>query len=214
MKVDGVDVDMGAPAYYEDGNFFVPLRIVLETLGFAVTWNNETNGIDLKKYDTNDTYPYLEKPDDSTPFVWTFESRVTEGWTSNSNISTFKTKKGSLVIEPSGIDPYIFSPVVSMKAEDYKYLRIRMKNELPAVYGSSYILFITSTDKTWGGGKRLDFAVSTKDTEFKEYIIPLESCEKWAGTITQFRLDAVNLNQVDGGTVYVDSIEFLKELPQ
>ena len=213
MKLNGADVDLGAPAYYEDGNFFVPLRTFLEPLGFTVKWNNETAGIDLEKYDSNDKYPYLEKPDSSTPFSWMFETRGTEGWTMGLDLSLLEAKKGALTLEPSGIDPFVYSPTISMKAEDYKYLRIRMKNEAPAVVSSSYVLFTTADDKTWGNGKRVDFQVSVSDTEFKEYIIPLTNCDKWKGTITRLRFDPINIKQVEGGRVHIDSIEFLKELP-
>ena len=117
------------------------------------------------------------------------------------------------MLEPSGIDPFIYSPAITMNAEDYKYLRIRMKNEAPAVSSSSYMLFITADDKTWGNGKRVDFTVSVSDTGFQEYIIPLTNCDKWKGTITKLRFDPINLKQAEGGRVFIDSIEFLKELP-
>ena len=101
---------------------------------------------------------------------------------------------------------------IKMPASDYKYLKIRMKNQTDG--REAYMFFTTATNTSVGGGKRYDIVVSTNDTEFKEYIVDLSSCEFWkAGeTITSLRFDPVN--NPSSGKVYIDSIEFLKELPQ
>ena len=76
------------------------------------------------------------------------------------------------------------------------------------------MLFITTDQTGWGDVKRIEFTLSTNDTDYKEYIVPLESIEKWKGTATQLRFDVVNpVGDVDGGKVYIDSIEVLKEKP-
>ena len=75
--------------------------------------------------------------------------------------------------------------------------------------------FIRADNKDWGGGKRYDINISNNDTEFKEYIIDLSTCELWGGNIIQFRVDPVNPTGFAAqGEYYIDSIEFLKELPQ
>jgi len=79
-----------------------------------------------------------------------------------------------------------------------------------------YLFFTREDNTSWGGGKRYDVNITTNDKEFKEYIIDLSTCEHWKGTITQLRLDPVN--SADGSVeivadFYIDSIEFLKELP-
>ena len=213
MKVNGADVDLGAPAYYEDGNLFVPLRTTMEALGATVGWDNEAGAITLAKADLSDTYPYQEKVDESKPFSWMFETRGTEGWTGYMNFSIFKAYKGALWVGMSGADPAIKSGTFQLPADEYKYLRIRVKNETPA--SKLYFFFIRSDNSSWGGGKRYDITLTGYDEDYKEYIVDLSTNEHWQGTVTQFRVDPVN-PPASGvtGDFYFDSIEFLKELPQ
>ena len=213
MKLDGADIDLGAPCYYEDGNLFVPLRSTMEALGVSVTWIGETNTIALAKVDATDTYPYMAAPDTSKPFSWMFETRGIEGWRPDADIGTFKAYKGSLLMEISGVDPSFKSPEIMLTASDYKYLKLRIKNETNAE--NLIFFFISVGNKDWGGGKRYDINISNNDTEFKEYIIDLSACEHWKGNIIQFRVDPVNPTGFAAqGDYYIDSIEFLKELPQ
>ena len=214
MKVNGADVDLGAPCYYEAGNLFVPLRATMEALGATVTWAGETNSIDITKLDLSDTYPYQANRDESKPFSWMFETRGKEDWTGYMDFGVIKPYQGSLVVGMSGTDPSIKSGTFNMPADEYKYLRIRVKNEAPL--GLMYFFFIREDNTSWGGGKRYDINISTNDKEYKEYIIDLSSNDQWGGTVTQLRLDPVN--SVDGtvsvaADFYIDSIEFLKEKP-
>jgi len=212
MKVNGVDVDLGAPAYYEDGNLFVPLRATMEALGITVNWNQEKYGIDLVKVDPNDTYEYQAEPDASKPFSWMFETRQNENWKASADIGLFKTQQGALTVEVVGQDPVMSLSGIKMPSDDYNYVKIRMKNQTDG--RDAYMFFTTATNTSVGGGKRYDIMLSSGDTEFKEYIVDLSTCEFWkAGeTITSLRFDPVN--SPSSGKVYIDSIEFLKELPQ
>jgi len=214
MKVNGIDVDLGAPCYYEKGNLFVPLRATFEALGATVEWIGEENAVNIKKSDLSDTYPYIEKRDASKPFSWMFETRGTEDWTMRADISIFKAYKGALWIGMSGDDPGVLSGKFELPATEYKYIKLRVKNEGPETQA---MLFFTRTDNsTWGGGKRYDIKMSGRDTEYKDYIIDLTQNELWSGTITQLRLDPATPKS---GTevmadFYIDSVEFLKEMPQ
>ncbi len=213
MKVNGADVDLGAPAYYEAGNLFVPVRSTMEALGATVGWDNETGSIVLSKPDLSDTYSYQEKRDESKPFSWMFETRGTEDWTGYMDYSIFKAYQGALWIGMAGADPSIKSGTFELPADEYKYLRIRVKNETPA--STMYFFFIRSDNSSWGGGKRYDIPVTGYDAEYKEYIVDLSTNEFWTGTVTQFRVDPVNPSAAGvTGDFYIDSVEFLKELPQ
>ena len=212
MKVNGVDVDLGAPVYYEGGNLFAPLRATMEALGVTVNWNAEKYGIDLVKVDPNDTYNYLPEPDASKPYSWMFETRQNENWTASADIGLFKTKQGALVVETVGGDPVMSLSGLKMPASDYKYVKIRIKNETDSTSG--YLFFTTATNTSVGGGKRYDIVMSSNDADFVEYYIDLAGCEFWkAGeTVTSLRYDPVN--SPSGGKVYIDSIEFLTEIPE
>jgi hypothetical protein len=139
-----------------------------------------------------------------------FETRGLEGWTKQSDIGNFKVYQGSLMMDFSGNDSQMYSPEVQISASEYKYLKLRVKNEATA--GNMIVFFARTDDKNWGSGKRFDIAMSTGDKEFKEYIVDLSQNELWKGTVTGFRVDPVN--GTAEGTLYIDSIEFLKELPQ
>ena len=212
MKLNGQDVDLGAPVYYEAGNLFAPLRPLMEALGITVKWNQEAYGIDLLKVDPNDTYNYLAARDESKPFSWMFETRGNENWTAAADIGLFKTYQGALTVEIVGQDPVMSMQGLKMPISDYKYAKIRMKNQTDS--NSAYLFFTTNTNTSVGGGKRYDLTLSVQDQEFKDYYINLTACEFWkAGdTVTSLRFDPVN--SPSGGKVYIDSIEFLAELPE
>jgi len=213
MKVNGVDVDLGAPCYYEKGNLFVPLRTTLEALGATVQWIEEENAISIKRVDLSDPYPYQEERDKSKPFSWMFETHGTEDWTGYTNIGVIKATQGALWVGLAGNDPAIKSGTFELPADEYKYLRLRIKNEAPA--SELFFMFIRKDSTTWGGVQKYIINISGQDAEYKEYIIDLTKNSEWKGTITQFRVDPVNPpgTQTVAADFYFDSIEFLKERP-
>ena len=214
MKVNGQDIDLGGVCYYEDGNLFVPLRTTMEALGTTVGWDNETGSITFAKADLSDTYPYQEKRDESKPFSWMFETRGTEDWTGYMNFSTFKAYQGALWFGMAGNDPGMKSGTFTLPADEYKYLRLRIKNEAPA--GTMFFMFIREDSNSWGGEKKFVINITGGDTDYREYIVDLSANPQWEGTITQFRVDPINPNNPSDsvtGDVYFDSIEFLKERP-
>ena len=214
MKVNGVDVDLGAPCYYEEGNLFVPLRATFEALGATVEWIAEENAINIRKVDMSDTYSYLERPDATKPYSWMFETRGTEGWVGDMDYSVCNAYQGSLWFGMAGGDPAMKSGTFKMPASDYKYLRIRMKNEGPG--STMYVFFIREDSTSWGGTKKFAITASGGDTEFKEYIVNLSENPDWKGMVTQLRIDPAGLpgNAPITADCYIDSIEFLSELPQ
>jgi hypothetical protein len=213
IKVNGQDVDLGAPCYYEKGNLFVPLRTTLEALGATVQWIGEENAISIKRSDLSDPYPYREERDKSKPFSWMFETHGTEDWTSFTNIGVMKATQGALWVGLAGNDPAIKSGTFELPADEYKYLRLRIKNESPA--SELFFMFSRKDSPTWGGVQKYIINISGQDAEYKEYIIDLTKNSEWKGTITQFRVDPVNPpgTQTVAADFYFDSIEFLKELP-
>lgn len=106
----------------------------------------------------------------------------------------------------------IKSGTFKFPADEYKYLRLRVKNEGPA--SKMFFFFIREDNGSWGGGKRYDINITGNDTEYKEYIVTLAENEHWKGTVTQFRVDPINPSGSVTADFYFDSIEFLKELPQ
>ena len=213
MKVNGKDVDLGAVCYYEKGNLFVPLRTTMEALGATIQWNADENAINIKRVDTADPYPYQEERDKTKPFSWMFETHGTEDWTGYTNIGIMKATQGSLWVGIAGNDPAIKSGTFELPANEYKYLRLRIKNEAPG--SELFFMFIRKDSTTWGGVKKYIINISGGDKEYKEYIVDLTKNSEWNGTVTQFRIDPVNPPGTETVTAdfYIDSIEFLKERP-
>ena len=142
-----------------------------------------------------------------------FETHGTEDWTPYTNIGVMKAQQGALWVGIAGNDPAIKSGTFEMPADEYKYLKLRIKNESPQ--SELFFMFIRKDSTVWGGVKKFIINITGGDTEYKEYIVDITKNSEWTGTITQFRIDPVNPPGSDTVTAdfYIDSIEFLKELP-
>lgn len=200
----------GGPSWYNYGNFFMPLRSVVEALGGTVDYNDENNTADVRFPVVSDGFDYLSQRDDTKPLSFMFDTLTDfEGWQPNSHITAMTLKKGMLRLNISGQDPQLHTPKMSVNSSEYKYLRIRMKNETPTK--QAMLLFITSGNPTWGGKQKYIINISSNDKEVKEYIVDL-STAPWSGTITGLRFDPIEPYTQVQGNVYIDSIEFLNEI--
>lgn len=216
IKVNGTDIKIagkcyyGGPSWYNYGNFFMPLRSVVEALGGTVDYNDENNTADVRFPVVSDGFDYLSQRDDTKPLSFMFDTLTDfEGWQPNSHITAMTLKKGMLRLNISGQDPQLHTPKMSVSSSEYKYLRIRMKNETPTK--QAMLLFITSGNPTWGGKQKYIINISSNDKEVKEYIVDL-STAPWSGTITGLRFDPIEPYTQVQGNVYIDSIEFLNEI--
>ena len=202
----------GGPEWYNYGNFFVPLRSIIEVLGGSVVYNDSTRTANVSFPVKSDGFDYANSRDLTKPMSFMFDTRADfEGWTTNSHIAAKSLKKGNLRLSINGNDPMMFSSSLNIKAEDYNFVRVRMKNQTAA--RSAVLLFITTDDKTWGGKKKFYFNISANDKDTKEYIVDLRN-SAWEGTITQLRFDPVDAAFDIRGNVYIDSIEFLESLDE
>ena len=215
-KVNGIDVKIagecyyGGTSWYNYGHFFMPLRSVVEALGGTVNYNDGNNTADVRFPIQSDGFDYLDKPDSTKPMSFMFDTRTEfEDWTPNSHITAMTLKKGMLRLSISGADPQLKTPKLAVNASDYKYLRIRMKNETSAK--QAMLLFVTSSNPKWGGNQKYMISITSNDKELKEYIVDL-STAPWNGTITGLRFDPVDPSTLVQGNVYIDSIEFLDEI--
>lgn len=188
VLVNGAEKDMGAPAYYNNGHFMVPIYYVCNELGIDVA--NEAP----EKVVTESTVPYH----------WEFnEDGNIEGW-KTSSIGYKRVENGELLLKSSGTDPLIYHMDLSADTTKYKKIKIRMKNLTGATTASLY--FLTDSDQTWGGGKRVDAQVS--DTkEYVEYTFDMSTNSKWTGKATQIRFDPTSTT----GTIYVDYVRMIEE---
>ncbi|MGN1121063.1 MAG: stalk domain-containing protein, partial [Eubacteriales bacterium] len=85
--------------------------------------------------------------------------------------------------------------------ENIKALRITVKSSIDAY---TELFFATKESETLDQAKSFGFII-TKSDDFKEYVIDTSTCKAWTGTVTQFRLDILNMP----GTFEVRSFELL-----
>jgi hypothetical protein len=137
---------------------------------------------------------------------WEFNSTL-EGWTSVHS-GTVSLSDGNLVFNISGSDPYVEGPAFSTewKADELKYLWLRLKNQTTDNSGAIYIF------PNAGGFFALTFPLTPNDTEFRDVFVDLTSNPQWVNDlkVSYFRLDPSN--NATNGKVYVDFIRFIENI--
>jgi hypothetical protein len=139
------------------------------------------------------------------PTSWRFDSDGNvEGWYPQNQLTSFKVLDGNLSMQSTGDDPYMISPPITVPADEYNRLGIRMKISDGDLTGAQ-LFFVTDADPAWDEAKSLYFNVHSDD-EYHDYELDLSTVEGWAGVITKLRLDPV---ESQGRTIDVDIIAFI-----
>jgi len=131
---------------------------------------------------------------------WQFDSRV-EGWIEQNDITEMRCEKGTLYINCTGSDPYLFSaPDLHIPADQYSKLLIRIK------YSDS----LTGLQVFFGPNGPPDFSADRCYTvsdyfsagEYADIMIDLSSHPLWKGDIGRLRIDPAS----QPCDVWIDSI--------
>jgi hypothetical protein len=140
------------------------------------------------------------------PTSWRFDSDGDmEGWVADNQLTSFTVQNGNLSMESTGDDPFMLSAPVTVPADKYNRLGIRMKVSAGGATGGQ-LFFVTDADSDWDEAKSLIFDVSIDD-EYHDYELDMSMVEGWKGVITQLRLDPV-WNQ--GKNIDIDIIAFIE----
>ena len=140
------------------------------------------------------------------PSSWRFNTDGrTEGWHAENQLTSFAALDGSLSMKTTGDDPYLVSAPITVPADEYNRLGIRMKISDGGLTGGQ-LFFVTDADSDWNEAKSLYFNVHS-DGEYHDYELDLSAVEGWAGVITQLRLDPV---ESQNRTIDIDIIAFIK----
>jgi hypothetical protein len=134
------------------------------------------------------------------PHEWEFDADP-EGWTPLNQIGTFAVIDGVLVIEPTGVDPYMQSPPLGLSTDLYTTVEVRMRTDRDAT-GQ---FFFTGTDvpgTTEASSVR--FPV-TGSGEFETYTVDLSGAFGWSGHLGVLRFDPTD----QPTRVEIDSIRVL-----
>jgi hypothetical protein len=134
-------------------------------------------------------------PFQSTPFVWDFNvNNNLEGWT-GVNLSALRATDQVLVLDPSGLDPYIIGPTINADGSVFRHVKLRLASN--ALDSSGALYFKTSASNTFSDSKKVTFSVTgvcslCGNAPYTDYEINVAGNQNWAGVITGLRLDPAN----------------------
>lgn len=140
-----------------------------------------------------------------------------EGWSiatyngSNLDVENLRAESGAMkgnthLGDATYADPAVFSPTVSLNAQEAIQIKVRMKCSVTA--DSPAIYFITESDPSYSQAKSVSgvYSVSAADEDgYTEVTFDVSGNELWTGTVTQLRLDPMTV----AGSFEVDSFEIM-----
>ena len=132
-----------------------------------------------------------------------------EGWGREHSLTPPQVEGGLLKATMTGTDPWIMGPSISVRAEDYPFLRLRIRVDHWAGGG---IYWQTADEPEFAQERLVSFRL-TSDTEFSDLLIDLREHPEWRGTITQLRLDPLDVypSAVRDFLIEIDSLAFLAD---
>jgi hypothetical protein len=108
-----------------------------------------------------------------------------DGWLAWNQMGPLQVKDGNLTSKSTGNDPYMGSSGVSVDANIYTRIEIRMRTESG---NDAQVFFITDHDLSWDEAKSKHFS-TISDGEFHTYNIDMSGIPAWKDRIQQIRLD-------------------------
>lgn len=134
----------------------------------------------------------------TTHIDWSFNSGL-EGFVGGNITPTYSS--GNLVVGATNGDYYFYSPSINHSGTSDDYVEIRMKNNS----SNNQIQVFFNRGNGWNETDSSRLTVSTNDSDYKVYKVPVGSATNWSGkTISQLRFDLANGS--GSGTVQVDYI--------
>lgn len=200
--INGTKHSFSSPAYYYDGNFYVPVREFFTQLGYSVGYNGDERRVTLKTPD----YKEPQSPEADPEGVWSFNTNgSTQGWKPSWHAPVCNVRNGCMELNIISNTAVIEQEGFALKADNYKTLKIRVKNASNA--NTMRFYYKNDIVSAYGSPNSSIFPMSSNDKDFKEYKIDLTKVTNFGGTIKGLRIDFVGGNS---GTVYVDSISLGK----
>ena len=190
---------IGENAFYENDEYYFPVKEVTEKLGYTYEWNSDKHQANII---TSDASEYVDDPTPDPEGTANFNmSDNFCGMTSFYNISDRNVAKGTLTLTATTNDPLMWW-YPKIKAEDYKYCNIRIRNK---TQGSKFqIFFTTEHSSAVSELNSCSVSISTGDTEYNTYSLNFSANPNWKGNVTGLRIDPVN----GIGDVSIDYIAF------
>ena len=105
------------------------------------------------------------------------------------------------------VDPQVVFSNISFNTEDYNYIAITMKSDLPATLEADCQFFIKTTES--GGYKNVSFD-TVNDGEYHTYYVYLGNIANYKGTLNTLRLDFSMSYSSGGGTIDIKEMKAIK----
>jgi hypothetical protein len=189
-----------------DGRIYVTADVLSTVLGgIDVTYEKASNTFHAVKTQKleNDHLPrevLLEYRFDTSADL--------SGISFSGHAGTPSISNAALHIRPTGNDPNMRLPVMSVDAQKVKRIAIGMSSNAPSI---GKIYFIKSTDTTFNESKSISFAVNST-SQITPYTVNVENASTWDGQITQIRFDPVDGNGIIGSNVQIEYIQLLGDV--
>ena len=218
ITVNGEPVSVNYAPYLEDGIPMVPLHFIVDTFGYKTETKTDENGVKLFNVITFSDEVY-EAISSRVANEWEFNlTGDGEGWTLGNATATVVDGNfyGNDMDQKGGwggrYDPALTSPVLSIDANRYKTLKIRMKHEIQAEKTDEnkgefqLVVYFKSSAGGLSEGRTYRAELEqTSNGEYIEYSFDLSSNADWTGTISGLRIDP--FNNVPG-EFWIDWIRF------
>lgn len=131
---------------------------------------------------------------------WEFETDD-GGWTALNGIDRFEVIEGALLIEPTGVDPYMESPSLGLSTHEFTTIEVRMTVD---GNGTGQFFFSGSEVTGYQEAHSKRFPVQRSDEPIT-YTIDLSNVPGWDGLVSQIRFDPID----QAASIEVDYIRVL-----
>jgi hypothetical protein len=160
----------------------------------------------VRTVDADDEFIHC-KGDPVIPTVdWRF-SDCPFGWTPSKGFSATHLDGSAWGFNPTD-DPFLLSPVLSVPADEYNNVEVRLFSHAADTTGTIY--FATASSPGFDASKSVEFAVPN-DGAWHDIVVDMSGNPNWQGTITRLRVDPIGNGNADGSYdgLGIDRIRFL-----
>jgi len=204
MNVDGASKTLPKNTYMFDGVPVLPIDYIAEALGYFAVDHEDKNGVSIMLGSASD-YEFVANRV-KNEYEFNLMGDVEDWTTQNCEISVHD---GALHGVCTTTDPGLYSPALSVKADDYLTLEVRMKWKDAAPSGNRLTVFFWKDRAGLSGIRALSTELPAPSSdEFVTFEIDLTEHLQWYGTITGIRVDPIN----QSGEFEIDYIRLKKDV--
>jgi hypothetical protein len=185
-------------------------RYMMSDMGWCGDCGPAPDETKLRTVDLDDEFIHC-KGDPAIPTIdWSFGD-CPFGWTPSKGFSASQLDGCAWALDPA-VDPFLLSPVLSVPADDYPYVEVRMFSVAADITGTIY--FATASSPEFDPARSVPFAV-TNDGSWHDIRVDMSSNPHWQGAITRLSVHPIGNGNADGSYdgIGIDRIRFRPFIP-